>query len=104
MKTLTALEVKNKLSISPETMLVMTLGPEAFKKCHIPGSLNISDIETALQRLNKDDQIIVYCSDKQCLASYFAYQQLEQNGFQNIWRFAGGLLEWTENGFPIENG
>lgn len=101
MKTLTAQEVKQKLQENPDTKLVMTLGPAAFDKCHIPGSLNVWDIKTAEALFPNDVEIIVYCSDRSCMASYYAYQQLERAGYENIWRFAGGLTEWDQNGFPL---
>lgn len=101
MKTLTAPQVKNKLENDPEVQLVMTLYPQAFDKCHIPKSINIWDIEMAKQRFSKSTEIIVYCSDHTCMASYQAYHELEKAGYQNIWRFSGGLREWNEAGYPL---
>ena len=102
MKILTALQVKNKMEQDPNIKLVMTLSAKAYAKCHIPGSLNISDIEVAKKQFPKNTKIIVYCSDQACLASYYAYQELEKAGYQNIWRFAGGLVEWSTEGFPLK--
>jgi len=102
MKILTAQQVKERLNENKEVHLVMTLGPSAFNKCHIPGSKNVWDIKTALKIFAKEDEIIVYCTDQVCLASYYAYQQLEREGYHNIWRFAGGLREWSLSGFPLE--
>ena len=101
MKTLSALQVKNKLAQNPNTKLVMTLSPKAFAKCHIPGSLNIWNIETAKMKFGANTEIIVYCSDKTCVASVYAYQQLEQAGYNRIWRFSGGLVEWHQAGYPL---
>ena len=101
MNTLTAPQVKIKLQQNPNIQLVMTLGPKAFEKCHIPRSINIWDIETAKQQFSKTTEIIVYCSDHNCLASYQAYHELEKAGYQNIWRFSGGLREWNEFGYPL---
>ncbi len=104
MKTLSAYQVKNRIEVNPDVKLVMTLGPDSYAKCHIPNSLNIWNIEAAKVVLPHDCEIIVYCSDQSCLASYYAYQQLERNGYRNIWRFAGGLLEWSKANLPlIEN-
>ncbi len=81
--------------------MVNTLNANAFLKGHIPNSLNITSMRVADQLFKKDDEIIVYCSDVTCMASYYAYKQLELAGYTNIWRFAGGLREWSENGFPL---
>ena len=101
MKILTAQQVQIKTTENPKIKLVMTLGPKAYTKCHIPGSLNIWDIETAKSKFTKDTEIIVYCSDRACAASFHAYNQLKREGYQNIWRFAGGLVEWSEAGYPL---
>jgi len=102
MKILNAQQVKRKMSEDQSIKLVMTLGEKAFTKCHIPGSLCISDIDSAIKKLPKNTEIIVYCSDKTCMASYYAYQQLEQAGYENIWRFAGGLMAWNKAGFALD--
>lgn len=102
MNILTATQVKNKMEQNPAIKLVMTLGPKAFEKAHIPGSLNIWDINVAKEQLPKKTGIIVYCSDQTCMASYAAYQQLENAGYPNIWRFAGGLVEWQKAGYPLD--
>ena len=101
MKTLTAHQVRQKLKLNPGIKLVMTLGPQAFTKSHIPNSLNIWNIEVAKEEFSKDTEIIVYCSDTNCMASYQAYHQLEKASFENIWRFSGGLVEWNGSGYPL---
>ena len=101
MRTLKATQVKSKLEDNPGIILVMTLGPKAFSKCHIPGSVNVWNIESAKRRFAKNTEIIVYCSDQSCMSSYYAYQQLERAGYQNIWRFSGGLVEWSQLGYPL---
>lgn len=101
MKTLNATEVKNRINQNSKVYLVNTLSASAFQKMHIPNSLNINSMETASQLFDKKDEIIVYCSDVNCMASYYAYKQLEMAGYTNVWRFAGGLREWSEKGFPL---
>ena len=101
MKILTAVQVKQMITDQPDIKLVMTLGPNSFAKCHIPGSLNIWDIETAKKEIPRNSKVIVYCSDTRCMASYYAYQQLEEAGYTQIWRFAGGLLEWDDLGYEL---
>ena len=102
MKILSAQQVKNKMERNPQAKVVMTLGPKAYAKSHIPGSINIWNITLAKEQFSQDTEIIGYCSDQRCMASYYAYQQLAQAGFNNIWRFAGGLNEWSDAGYPLE--
>ena len=101
MNILTAHQVKEKMAQNPETKLIMVLGTNAYNKAHIPGSLDMSDIETVKMTFSKNVEIIVHCSDVACPASYKAYGLLEQAGYKNIYRLAGGLNEWEESGFDL---
>jgi rhodanese-related sulfurtransferase len=59
----------------------MTFHEWAFKSKHIPGSLNIHSEESAAALINPSDEIVVYCVNKQCIASITAYHILESKGF-----------------------
>ena len=104
MKELTAQEVRIKVESEEDVQLIMTLSPENFAVFHIPGSINICNIDHAKEQFPLDTKIIVYCSDRQCLSSYYAYHELKRSGYRNIWRFSGGLREWQEAGFPLIKG
>jgi len=104
MNILTAHEVKQKMDQDPEIKLIMVLGTQAYNKSHIPHSLDISNVETVIRTYSKSTEIIVYCSDLTCPVSYKAYTRLEQAGFENIFRLAGGLQEWEESGFDLIKG
>ena len=95
-------ELKEKLDRGDDFKLVMALGAWAFQASHIPGSLNISRPEDVAGNLNPDDEIVVYCSDKACVASRMAYRMLKEQGFEHIRRYAGGLADWAAAGYPLE--
>lgn len=97
-------ELKAKLERGDNFKLVMTMGEWAYNQAHIPGSLNISDMEQAQQQLALDDEIVVYCANAPCPASQAAYHYLERNGYTNIRRYAGGLEDWEAAGYPLEAG
>jgi rhodanese-related sulfurtransferase len=80
----------------------MTLGEWAFEAQHIPGSLNIYNAESMANQLTKDDEIVVYCSNVDCIASQVAYHRLVNDGYTNVRRFAGGLDDWSTAGYPLE--
>ena len=101
MRTLTASEVKAMMDNNPQVQVVMTLSPAAFAKCHIPGSINIWDVNTAKSRFSPETPIILYCTDTTCMASYQAYHEMERAGYQKLWRFAGGLVAWAAAGYPL---
>ena len=95
-------ELKEKLDRGDDFKLVMVLGEWAYRAKHIPGSLNISTPEKGREMLNPDDEIVVYCSDEACIASRAAYRLLEESGFKNVRRYADGLSDWEEAGYPLE--
>ena len=88
--------------------LVFVLGEWQYRSMHIPGSLNIPCSPSlyqsldALEGLDPSDDIVVYCSTELCYASISVYHLLEKRGFRNVSRYAGGLLDWEDAGFPLD--
>ena len=82
--------------------LLNALEPSPIRKYQIPNSLNILQREDIQQKLNKDDEIIVYCSDTPCNRSTNLYYLLEHLGYKNVSRFSGGLREWFNKGHVLE--
>ena len=72
----------------------MTMGDLAFQASHIPGSISISSREDFARLLDKGDEIVVYCSDRSCVAGKFTYKALKANGYTNVRRYSGGLSDW----------
>ena len=102
METISREELKAKLDRGDDFKLVMTLAEWAYNMSHIPGSLNITSMTVAQELLEPDDEIVVYCSDKNCIASQAAYKYLTENGFTHVRRYAGGLSDWEEAGYRLE--
>ena len=55
-----------------------------------------------LAALRPDEEIVVYCSNEDCLASHAAYYSLLDHGYKNVRRYSGGLIDWEEGGLPLE--
>jgi 3-mercaptopyruvate sulfurtransferase SseA len=102
MRLISAQALKEKLDRGDPLKLVNALGDWEYRAAHIPGSLHFSTHQEALRALGRDDEIVVHCSNPSCMASVALYQLLERNGYQNLRRFAGGLQEWQEAGYPLE--
>jgi rhodanese-related sulfurtransferase len=94
-------ELKAKLDAGADIRLVMSLQRWAFEALHIPGSLHFDTPEELLATLHPDDEIIVYCSDPACVGSRFAYKKLVDSGYTNVRRYAGGLSDWEDAGYPL---
>ena len=67
-----------------------------------PGSLHFNDPDDLHAFLSEDDEIIMYCSNVDCLSSVALYRALLARGYQNVRRYAGGLLDWEGAGLPLE--
>jgi len=107
MKLISRAELKEKLDRCEDLKLVFVLGEWQYRTLHIPGSLNLpcapnlySSVDT-LQGLDLDDEIVVYCSSDVCYASLSVYHLLEKRGYKHVSRYAGGLLDWNEAGYPL---
>ena len=102
METIGREELKAKLDRGDTFKLVMTLNEWAYEAQHIPGSINVSNFADLEHSLSPDDEIVVYCSDIECIASQVAYKILKQNGFDNVRRYAGGLSDWYAAGYALD--
>jgi len=108
MRLISGIELKDKIDRWEEVKLVFVLGEWHYRTKHIPGSLNLpcsSDLyksKDSLEGLDRDDEIVVYCSGEVCFASIAMYNLLVQRGYKNVSRYAGGLLDWENAGYPID--
>lgn len=107
MHTLTTQEMQQKTR-QGDPLVINVLDQSEFEKHHIPGSKNIplksGDFSQRVEEAagSKDRSIVVYCASKQCDASDKAAEQLERNGFTNIYDFEGGMKDWEDAGLPVE--
>lgn len=101
MKLISREQLKENLNKGEDIKLIFALGDWQYRAKHIPGSLHFYDLEEALKVLDQNDEIIVYCSNPACSASIFAYRFLVSHGYKNVRRYAGGLLDWEDAGYPL---
>ncbi|HEX9295984.1 MAG TPA: rhodanese-like domain-containing protein [Polyangiaceae bacterium] len=95
-------ELRQKLDRGDRFKLVMSLNEWAFLAKRIPGSIHFNTPDEMLAALKKDDEIVVYCSNPECLASLAVYHRLVDHGYANVRRYAGGLVDWEDAGLPLE--
>ena len=103
MKTIGLKELQKKID---EVVLVDVLDEKQYNDFHIQGAINIPYKKIASEakdRFEKDDEIVVYCSDRECESSKIAAEKLEDMGFTNLWHYKGGKKEWKEAGLPVES-
>ena len=102
MNLITRDELKEKLDRGDDFKLVCALSEWAYRAKHIPGSLHIDNPSKAIDLLDKSDEIVVYCSDVHCPASKYAYHILTSNGYEDVRRYEGGIIDWEDAGYPVE--
>jgi 3-mercaptopyruvate sulfurtransferase SseA len=102
MSTISREELKEKIDNGREFKLVNCLDDWMFRAKRIPGSIHFESLKNALDTLDPKEEIIVYCSNSGCTASVLVYQLLVDHGFQKVRRYAGGIADWEDAGYPLE--
>lgn len=95
-------ELWAKIDRGEDFRLIMTLNRWAFDAKHIPGSLQFDSQEALDASVKPDDEVVVYCSHVDCLASVAVYRALVARGYRHVRRYAGGLLDWEDAGLPLQ--
>ncbi len=104
MKTIDKEELQKKLN-NNEITLIDVLAEKEYNKSHIKGAVNIPMAKIGIEanrKYDKNEPIVVYCSDKDCTASLTAGKKLEEMGFTEVYHYKGGKKEWSEAGLPME--
>lgn len=91
-----------------QTKILNVLGPDEFRKRHVPGSVNIpvdsSDFqERVRENLPELDQaVIVHCSSPESPSSTRAVHILESMGYTRVHDFKAGIQGWLDAGEMLE--
>ncbi len=97
---------KKEAATAPQSGVLVqnVLSKELYDDCHIKGSVQVSvdELEKFVQNIDKNSDIVVYCSNYQCGSSEFVCQQLQSMGFVNVHAYEGGMAEWFQMGLPVE--
>jgi rhodanese-related sulfurtransferase len=85
-----------------EFVLVDARDAIQYAREHIPGAINVPYVEIRAGGLlpPRDQRIVVYCSSETCPISQYAYEALDQLGYEEIYDMRAGLLGWKDAGFP----
>ncbi len=86
-------------------VVINVLDKTLYDDCHIKGSICVpfeDVIEYAQNNIDKNADIVLYCSNYHCSASGQACKQLKKLGFNNVSAYEGGTAEWYQQGLPVE--
>ncbi len=69
---------------------------------HIPDAVNVPyiDIRAGANLPPLDARIVIYCSDKDCPISLYAYDNLRALGYTELYDMRVGIQGWKEAGYP----
>lgn len=101
-RTISRDELKAKLDRHDAFKLIMALNRWAFDAKHIPGSIHFDTPDELYAAIRHEDEVVVYCSQVNCPSSVALYRDLVRCGYQDVRRYAGGLLDWEDAGEPLE--
>ncbi|MFY0699441.1 MAG: rhodanese-like domain-containing protein [Bermanella sp.] len=90
--------------INQSNALVLDIREKAdFKAGHVVDSVNIpnAQVTNRISELekHKTDPIIVVCKTGQTASA--ASKALKDNGFEQVFRLSGGIMEWTNSNLPL---
>lgn len=107
-------EVRDGMDSGEVALVLDVRDRHEFDRGHVPGSKHISrgvlelraadDSPSADPALaeNKDALIVTYCTQSPGLRSLMAADTLAGLGYTRVVMMRGGLNEWTESGFEVE--
>ncbi len=96
---------KFKELIGSENAIILDVRtPQEYSRGHIAGStaIDIADpnFVSKLKLLQKDKTILIYCLTGS--RSYVAGNYMNQNGFKKIYNLQQGIMDWSRQGFALE--
>jgi len=105
-KTITRERLFQKLKDKEPFKIIEALPKNFFDAGHLPTALNIP-LDNLKQRSkeilpNKEELIVVYCSNLECNNSNLAQTKLEEFGYTNVLEYKEGKQHWLEAELPIE--
>jgi rhodanese-related sulfurtransferase len=103
------------LTEKKDVIIIDTMPKEDFDKIRIKGAVNgpMPKVEkeltpfdkTTLLRVageDKEKTIVLYCGFTACRRSHWGAKILVENGYNNVYRYPGGIIGWLESGYPAE--
>ncbi|OPX21030.1 MAG: hypothetical protein BZ151_00910 [Desulfobacca sp. 4484_104] len=91
-----------------QTLFIDARPRSEFRELHIAGAINLSpeDLQDSgdqrLSGIDRQCQIVVYCGQQNCDASFEVAELLQAQGFSQVMAFTGGFRAWDEAGYPVD--
>ncbi len=96
MRYITVLELKEKLDRGEPVQIIDTRDPIKYEECHVPGAINIPqiDIPDKISIIDPTIPVIIYCLYGVKSEAPFLYLK-EKMKMKNIYILEGGIFQWA---------
>lgn len=90
----------------PDIVIIDSRIPSDRVQGYIEGSINLTDVNTDCNSLaqtisKKEDLVLFYCNGINCTRSANAIKIATKCGYNKIYWFRGGFVEWKSKGYPF---
>ena len=107
METIDRDRVREMVEHERELVLIDVMPPQSYREFHLPRAINVpadDNFDRQVQREvpNKQRPVIVYCQDEQSAASRRAAARLTELGYENVYDYAAGKMDWRKAGLAVE--
>ncbi|HEV7306000.1 rhodanese-like domain-containing protein [Ensifer sp.] len=80
--------------------------PLSYDNGHLPKAVNLSLLtglskESLARVAGQEDEVAFYCQGKYCTHAAYACAKAIAWGYTHVYYFAGGFLEWDDEGYPL---
>ncbi len=98
-------ELKRKVDMGSNLVIIDTRSKEAYEQMHIAGSISVplEKVAEHYTELKVFEEIFTYCTCPDEATSARAAQILEGLGLPNVKAIIGGLTAWKGAGYPVES-
>ncbi|MGD0814524.1 MAG: rhodanese-like domain-containing protein [Verrucomicrobiota bacterium] len=104
--TITIPDLKAAIT-SKQVVLLDANGSESWQKGHIPGAIDFSSQKDNLASVlpkDKNELVVAYCGNPQCVAYRAAAEAAKKLGYTNIKHLTAGIMGWRDAGEKTEPG
>jgi rhodanese-related sulfurtransferase/CBS domain-containing protein len=86
------------------TPIVEVLPAEDYRWAHLPGARNLPlhELDRRAGELDRSEPVVVYCNDTTCDMSPRAAWRLEALGFETVYDYVAGKMDWIAADLPYE--
>lgn len=107
MRSISRQQTRELIDNWDDLVVVETLEMQEFENFHLPRAIHVHYDEQFSERMtqlvpDKTTPVVVYCKSADCDASSKAAEELDQLGYESVFDYEAGKVDWRQAGMPIE--